>query len=475
MPIAVYYLWEFGDGRISTEPNPVHIYKMPGRYTVRLTITTDGGDTYTLTREDYIYVFDWAYLGTGIDVSRTNQCLRYSSKASNGIGWSIFSGDGWPYPEARVGTLKIIDGIEEERLLVFDAPSGRVFEIAVRDVFRDEVGAYSGSEISTEVVLPEEIGNEENYKKKSLEHHLNFRPHDEDNKGEDGYSATGYRTGFEVEFALRKDGSISDTLRTIDIPIDGDIVFKHEDEAHRWQPLFRTNTSEWKLVATKDQYIAMDKAAQPDERWMAEDDFDTALNNVTFHLGRNELNPLLDIATGNTLTGSYTAVGLGPDSRINSALEFDSSGGLTSINTINLTGNFSVLMWLRAIGATSTVVTDGNYSCIVAVSGTQYFLRFSDTAGNLNEVEIPWKNSEWMQACFVRVGDLMRIYYNGSLLYSQPLSSIESYSGQLSIMSSVAGAIFDVRVNALQVSQDAINYHYRDVVQREGAATCPLY
>ncbi len=37
------YLWDFGDGNTSSEPNPIHTYSMVGNYTVCLTVTNDCG------------------------------------------------------------------------------------------------------------------------------------------------------------------------------------------------------------------------------------------------------------------------------------------------------------------------------------------------------------------------------------------------------------------------------------------------
>ncbi len=39
----VSYSWDFGDNTTSSEKNPIHIYKNPGTYTVKLTITDDKG------------------------------------------------------------------------------------------------------------------------------------------------------------------------------------------------------------------------------------------------------------------------------------------------------------------------------------------------------------------------------------------------------------------------------------------------
>jgi PKD repeat protein len=50
-------LWAFGDGLISTLEHPTHEYALPGTYTVALTVTGPGG-TDTLTRPDYVHVYE---------------------------------------------------------------------------------------------------------------------------------------------------------------------------------------------------------------------------------------------------------------------------------------------------------------------------------------------------------------------------------------------------------------------------------
>ncbi len=49
------WAWEFGDGGMSTEQNPEHTYTEPGVYDVRLTVTTDLGDS-VATEAGYITV-----------------------------------------------------------------------------------------------------------------------------------------------------------------------------------------------------------------------------------------------------------------------------------------------------------------------------------------------------------------------------------------------------------------------------------
>ena len=41
LPVA--WRWDFGDGNISTEQNPTHIYSVAGSYNVTLVVSNDGG------------------------------------------------------------------------------------------------------------------------------------------------------------------------------------------------------------------------------------------------------------------------------------------------------------------------------------------------------------------------------------------------------------------------------------------------
>ena len=43
------YKWEFGDGTVSNEQNPTHVYTKEGTYTAKLTVTDDKGLTNTVT------------------------------------------------------------------------------------------------------------------------------------------------------------------------------------------------------------------------------------------------------------------------------------------------------------------------------------------------------------------------------------------------------------------------------------------
>jgi PKD repeat protein len=50
------YTWEFGDGETSTAPDPLHVYRAPGTYTVRLTARLVDGTATTVQKTDAVEV-----------------------------------------------------------------------------------------------------------------------------------------------------------------------------------------------------------------------------------------------------------------------------------------------------------------------------------------------------------------------------------------------------------------------------------
>ena len=71
------YLWVFGDGSVSTEKNPSHIYEKKGKYSVILTVTgTDNTKTAIKTRDSYIEVKSKCFLVTSLDSSGQIETLR---------------------------------------------------------------------------------------------------------------------------------------------------------------------------------------------------------------------------------------------------------------------------------------------------------------------------------------------------------------------------------------------------------------
>lgn len=72
------FLWNFGDGTFSNEENPVHVYTLPGTYTVSLTGTNEFGSR-TITGSFYFY---WV----GLDENPVNKCIViYPNPADKGL------------------------------------------------------------------------------------------------------------------------------------------------------------------------------------------------------------------------------------------------------------------------------------------------------------------------------------------------------------------------------------------------------
>ena len=60
------YAWDFGDGKASTEANPLHQYQKPGSYTISLKVTDDRGNTEMQTRNDYVTITQGGWTFGGI-------------------------------------------------------------------------------------------------------------------------------------------------------------------------------------------------------------------------------------------------------------------------------------------------------------------------------------------------------------------------------------------------------------------------
>ncbi len=63
-------LWTFGDGGLSFDPEPIHIYQTPGLYTVTLTVSGEPG-TDTRVKRDLIAV------GTAAELKADNQDVEF--------------------------------------------------------------------------------------------------------------------------------------------------------------------------------------------------------------------------------------------------------------------------------------------------------------------------------------------------------------------------------------------------------------
>jgi len=94
----VQWDWDFGDGNVSNQQNPSHIYSAEGNYTVTLTVTTDQNCTGTFTSALTVYPLPVA------DFTFTDDCMddaivftdQSSLSSGNIVEWGWDFGDGTP-------------------------------------------------------------------------------------------------------------------------------------------------------------------------------------------------------------------------------------------------------------------------------------------------------------------------------------------------------------------------------------------
>ncbi len=90
--------WQFGDGGVSTEQNPVHTYITPGTYTVNLTVTNECGYD-SISRREYINAIPCPLPVADFTVNQTSGkvplSVKFTDTSQNNVtSWSWQFGDG---------------------------------------------------------------------------------------------------------------------------------------------------------------------------------------------------------------------------------------------------------------------------------------------------------------------------------------------------------------------------------------------
>jgi PKD repeat protein len=106
-PVPSSWLWEFGDGNISTSQNPTYTYPSVGNYTITLTVTGAGGSNYTM-KINNITVLNSPY------VPLTNSQFEYG----NGSGFSDIGG--WVGSEKYGWSIGTTDTSAVDAYFMFD-------------------------------------------------------------------------------------------------------------------------------------------------------------------------------------------------------------------------------------------------------------------------------------------------------------------------------------------------------------------
>ncbi|WP_188465963.1 PKD domain-containing protein [Marivirga lumbricoides] len=92
---ASSYHWDFGDGKTSTVPNPLHVYTSVGEFDVLLVVTNQLGCTDTIKKRQLIITKGPE---TKFSVEKTVICMpekaKFTDLSANAVEWKWFFGDG---------------------------------------------------------------------------------------------------------------------------------------------------------------------------------------------------------------------------------------------------------------------------------------------------------------------------------------------------------------------------------------------
>ncbi len=480
--IVLSHYWSFGDGLSSTEENPSHVYKMPGVYTWVHIVEDSFGRTGQVS--GIVYAYDWNYLG-GINVSKTDRCLRNAIPQfpGQGSGWAIYDDINeeertynFPFPEGVVGTCRIIDSNEQKHQLVMDSNTFRQFELGVEDSWVDGEGDYEGTEIESEILFrehPAPIGA--SVKIRHSESHLNIKPWFKDRRGAPGYTEDGFRENFEADLYVRTASSDEDTAITKQIPYRGQLIYDRHIESDFIQEGLKVRAAPWRLVSTEMWFQQIDTAASPSRKLMSEQSWADQFTEPTTWFPRTaveNLSDFLNYATGEVDEGSRFGMTTGPDGLANTA-SVGFIGASVTVSPGGLSGNFTLYSWLTSVTSGMVWYAQGTLTITLNFVGGAWQLVWNDGTNNVT-IDLNQDFSDFVQLVITKEGDVLRIYENYVLTNTVIIDGSLTYSGVATLF---AGGVTwnDFRRIPRDVTQSAIEYIYRDMIENKGNSTCPVY
>ena len=466
------YSWNFGDGRSSTEPSPIHVYQMPGIYSGYLDLIDQYGSSFRTLFTVRVYDWDLDESEGGIHVTYTNKCFRAAILSRQGAGIVEWGGDNWVWPEAYVGTCKGVNKSGDSISLVLNRRNGRFYRVGIPDLWQDRVDNYGGHEIPCRLRIKEHlaVAGEQNM----LEHretHITIRPYTEDNRSLDGYTKDGLRTAQEITLNIFKDGEQNTPYTKVqNAPIYGDYMYGRRAKGKRLQAELELSASAFRITKVHQLHENCDERVGPIYAVSSESTWQREFGTPDFWMVRNRTNPLRNRATGLALTGSYTSLITGPDSVVESGIDFGAADSVSVV--LPMISAATMSFWLSLMGTPGTVILFPQFSVQMVMVGADYCLRVAGPFGSVDQV-LSWDGTSW---AFLAVSvDLtyLRIYENGAMKTVVPNPGITSFGGATSMMNGMVVSAFDIRRTPRVISESALGYYYDNVLS-EGGNILPM-
>ena len=422
-----------------------------------------------------IYVYNWDY-SAGYVVSKTDFCARHAipQQPAQGVGWSFYNGDSWPYPIGKVGTVEMESSLDESIPLVIDATTFKTHELGIADLWRDGQDEYGGSEIEAEIIYPELYAKLGSDIYRHSETHINVKPWYKNQRSTLDFDANGYRPDFSMDAALRQDSLPTDFVVTREVPVEGQIVADRHFESKFIQLVARLFVAPWRVVMVQMWAKLFSKGSAPPKKLMSEMSWALAWSTPLLWIGRDQLSPTMNRVTGAATGGSISHTTIGPDGKSGSAVVMGTTDSLTETMTETGGGEFAIGVWLRSIGDQVVVFDDGTLTIRVRLDDEGYALRFEDDENDIR-VYLNEAYTGWVYLVVVRDGNSLIVYENGSLTNTANLSDAnDSYGGAVTLLAQ--GCQFsDLRIVSNAPDLESILYMYRDMAEHNGDSTCPIW
>ena len=466
--------WTFGDGDTGSGPTPSHIYDMPGEYTACVTATFLDGTTDTSCTT--IYVYDYEYSGTVPNASLTDKCYRLPVRGGEGFGVSEYKdssnpGLDWIWPPANIQIGKGYDIQKREVILVLNSKNQREYQINDFDVWLDRDGPYGGNIIKSEIHHKAHFAEEgEHVPIRHVEHHLGIKSFDRKKmQGIVGYDSVGLPLGFRVDNELYQDEEpFTPVVTTKRIPEDGDIVFQEKVEGRNLQLRSIFYGAPYLHTTLIPYYEAVNKQQKQSLRRMTEDSYQNQLASLPlFHVSRN-YNPILNLATGESALGTYTAAVTGPDGKLFSAFSLNGIADIIyDVLPENVAGNFTMYMWINNVIPAAMpiqIFALQNLSVDIQNMAGAYELQVNHNGQLFNEA-IEFNGTAWALITIIRDGLQIKMYENKNYLGTHAILNAVGQGNGAWVGNGALVYVFDPCLVPRAVTLEAIEYYYDDVIR----------